>query len=223
MTQPMKSIRLLLVEDDAIDRQAVRRALGRAGTEYEITEACTCEEASSHLATEKFDLILLDYDLGGRSGIDFMEAHEDLSFVMVTGNGNEVVAAEAVHAGVADYLIKDLAGMYLQLLPHIINRVVARREALDERERLLRELQEAQNTINTLRGFIPICSVCKKIRDDGGYWQQIETYIRARSDAEFSHTYCPDCYANATLAINQLLGEIAPEAVSPKAGTANPT
>ena len=55
------------------------------------------------------------------------------------------------------------------------------------------ELENALAEIKTLRGFIPICSNCKKIRDDEGYWQQIELYIQARSDAEFSHGICPDC------------------------------
>jgi PAS domain S-box-containing protein len=47
--------------------------------------------------------------------------------------------------------------------------------------------------INTLRGIIPICSSCKKVRDDNGYWQQVEAYVRDRSEAEFSHSICPEC------------------------------
>lgn len=61
------------------------------------------------------------------------------------------------------------------------------------REKLIEELQDALNEIKTLRGILPICASCKKIRDDKGYWNQIEEYIRARSDAEFSHGLCPDC------------------------------
>ena len=58
---------------------------------------------------------------------------------------------------------------------------------------LVNELQEALAQVKTLSGFIPICSACKKIRDDQGYWNQIEQYIRDHSDAEFSHGMCPDC------------------------------
>jgi PAS domain S-box-containing protein len=54
-------------------------------------------------------------------------------------------------------------------------------------------IEHLKKELNILRGFIPICSACKKIRDDDGYWQQIESYIRDRSDAEFSHSICPDC------------------------------
>jgi len=56
-----------------------------------------------------------------------------------------------------------------------------------------RELQEALGHVKTLQGLLPICSACKKIRDDQGYWQQIETYIRTHSEAEFTHSICPDC------------------------------
>ncbi len=62
-----------------------------------------------------------------------------------------------------------------------------------EREVLVTELQDALREIKTLSGFLPICSHCKKIRDDSGYWNQLEEYIRQHSDAEFSHGICPTC------------------------------
>ncbi len=68
-----------------------------------------------------------------------------------------------------------------------------RKLAEEEREKLISKLQEALDNIKTLKGLLPICANCKKIRDDKGYWNQIEAYIRARSDAEFSHGICPDC------------------------------
>ena len=65
--------------------------------------------------------------------------------------------------------------------------------AEQERERLIIELQEALAKVKTLSGMLPICASCKKIRDDKGYWQQIEAYISDHSEAEFSHGICPDC------------------------------
>jgi PAS domain S-box-containing protein len=76
---------------------------------------------------------------------------------------------------------------------HVAHDITARKRAEVERDRLISELQEALAQIKTLRGFIPICSYCKKIRDDAGYWQQLEAYLRTHSDAEFSHGICPDC------------------------------
>ncbi len=61
------------------------------------------------------------------------------------------------------------------------------------REKLIDELQEALANVKALKGLIPICASCKKIRDDEGYWHQVEVYIRDHSEAEFSHGICPDC------------------------------
>ena len=69
----------------------------------------------------------------------------------------------------------------------------ARQRAEAERERLIAELQAALANVKTLRGLIPICSSCKKVRDDQGYWTQLETYLAQHSDAEFSHGLCLDC------------------------------
>ena len=55
-------------------------------------------------------------------------------------------------------------------------------------------IEHLKREVNTLRGIIPICSACKNIRDDKGYWQQVEAYIRDRSEAEFSHSICPECF-----------------------------
>jgi hypothetical protein len=68
-----------------------------------------------------------------------------------------------------------------------------RKQAEREREKLIGDLQEALSEVKTLRGFLPICAHCKKIRDDEGYWQQIEMYIQQRSEAQFSHGICPEC------------------------------
>jgi PAS domain S-box-containing protein len=65
--------------------------------------------------------------------------------------------------------------------------------AESERERLIAELEAALENVKTLRGLLPICAHCKKIRDDRGYWRQVESYIEERSLAEFSHGICPEC------------------------------
>jgi PAS domain S-box-containing protein len=68
-----------------------------------------------------------------------------------------------------------------------------RREIQEEREQLIVELQQALTNVKTLSGLLPICASCKKIRDDKGYWNQIETYIREHSGVDFSHGICPEC------------------------------
>lgn len=76
----------------------------------------------------------------------------------------------------------------------ILQKEMDERERIEaERVRLIDELQEALAEVKTLSGMLPICASCKKIRDDGGYWNQLEAYISDRSEAEFSHGICPDC------------------------------
>ncbi|MFH0825435.1 MAG: PAS domain-containing protein [Pseudomonadota bacterium] len=75
----------------------------------------------------------------------------------------------------------------------LMSEVVERKRAQKEREKVIIELQMALAQVKKLSGLLPICASCKKIRDDQGYWQQIEAYIRDRSEAEFSHAICPEC------------------------------
>jgi len=65
--------------------------------------------------------------------------------------------------------------------------------AQKQRDKLISDLQKALSEVKTLRGFLPICSHCKKIRDDKGYWHQIESYIHKHFETEFSHGICPEC------------------------------
>jgi hypothetical protein len=67
------------------------------------------------------------------------------------------------------------------------------KQADAEKSKVITELQEALAKVKTLSGFLSICAACKKIRDDHGYWNQIETYIRKHSEVEFSHSICPGC------------------------------
>jgi len=76
--------------------------------------------------------------------------------------------------------------------------ITARKRMEAEREKLISELQEALGNIKTLNGLLPICAWCKKIRDDGGYWKQLESYVESHSQAVFSHGVCPDCLKKMT-------------------------
>jgi PAS domain S-box-containing protein len=75
----------------------------------------------------------------------------------------------------------------------VLRDITERKQQEKERSRLIEELTDALKRVKTLNGLLPICASCKKIRNDGGYWEQVETYIRSRSNAEFTHGICPDC------------------------------
>jgi hypothetical protein len=87
-------------------------------------------------------------------------------------------------------------GLFLSIIVilFIENKSIYRRKQAEmEREKLIAELRDAVSKIKTLSGLLPICSNCKNIRDDKGYWKQIESYIRDHSEAEFTHSMCPVC------------------------------
>jgi PAS domain S-box-containing protein len=88
--------------------------------------------------------------------------------------------------------IRDPAGRITHYLA-VKEDITARKQTEAEREQLIQELQDALANVKSLSGLLPICAGCKKIRDDQGYWSQVETYIQKHSDARFSHGLCPDC------------------------------
>ena len=134
------------------------------------------------------DLILLDLTLGDSQGLATLDAvlfeAPDVAVVVVTGDNDDEIGIDAVSRGAQDFLVKEqIAGT--DLLRSVRYAV--------ERGRLANELRQAFRSIQTLRGLLPICARCKKIRNDGGYWQEVESYIGDHSDANFSHSFCPGC------------------------------
>ncbi len=108
-------------------------------------------------------------------------------------DGNNVIGHISMDNYVSKQPINEHQCELLRLLGSAIGYLYARKKAQDERQQTIQELQKALQEIKTLHGLIPICASCKKIRDDQGYWNQIEKYISERSEAEFSHSICPEC------------------------------
>jgi hypothetical protein len=88
--------------------------------------------------------------------------------------------------------IRDLAGRITHYVA-VKEDITARKQTEAERDKLIQELQEALASVKSLSGLLPICASCKKIRDDKGYWSQVESYISQHSEATFTHGICPDC------------------------------
>src|SRR5438105_4818844 len=93
-------------------------------------------------------------------------------------------------AGADDYIVKPFEREELRARVQVGFRMLALQAALADR---VRELEEALTRVKQLQGLLPICSYCKKVRDDRNYWQQVETYIEGHSDAQFTHGICPEC------------------------------
>ncbi len=185
---------LLVVDDNVVDRRGVMRELSRYPERYLPEETSSGTEAIQKISEQEFDLVLMDYKLGDMKGMDVIEMMAGKPpFILITGSGSEDIAARAIHNGVYDYVIKDDDRVYLSMLPATIDNVLARIRAEAAERKLLAELKEALASIRTLQGLLPICSGCKKIRNDTGYWEQIEAYISKHSDATFTHSLCPAC------------------------------
>jgi len=106
-------------------------------------------------------------------------------------DGARLVGQIAVANSERDYTDEDMVS--LERLSSIFSLGIKKKLVDEARNKLIADLEKAMSEIKTLKGFIPICAACKKIRDDQGYWQAVEVYIRDRTDAQFSHGICPDC------------------------------
>ena len=193
--------RILYMEDDPVTARVVQRRLEESG--FAVDLAKDGGEGLEKCTEEEYDIVLVDKNMPVLDGLEVIHrlAHaEGPSSIMVTGTGDELSAVEALKSGASDYIVKDPDGLYLQLLPVVIAQVLekrrneeARRRAEEEKERLIVELQEALANVKTLSGLLPICASCKKIRNDDGYWTQVETYVSDHTEADFSHGICPEC------------------------------
>jgi sigma-B regulation protein RsbU (phosphoserine phosphatase) len=175
-------LNILAVEDDILARKIICRSLRRLG--HEVIEAADGEEAWTRLQAGGIRVVVCDWMMPRLDGLELCRrirarlGADYVYFVLLTGNSasddNQRAAAEA---GVDDFLTKPLdpQEMWMRL------RVA---------ERILRYATQ----VSQLEAFLPICSYCKKIRDDKNYWQQIESYINKRTGTDFSHSVCPDCY-----------------------------
>jgi CheY-like chemotaxis protein len=202
--QEAPALRILYMEDDPVTARVVQAKLQKLG--FEVSLAGDGREGLARLQEEDFDIILVDKNMPVLDGLEVIRIvcgggdETTVAPIMLTASGDEEAAVEAMKLGAADYVVKDPQGQYLALLPTVIEQALAKRAlaeakrfAEEERERLIVELQEALAQVKTLSGLLPICMSCKKIRDDEGYWKQIEFYIQQRSEAKFSHGICPDC------------------------------
>jgi CheY-like chemotaxis protein len=199
----------ILIVDDSPDQQALLRSiLGKAG-HADVLSADSAEAAGRVLnldgdsATHKIDLILMDVLMPEQDGVETCRqikrcAHlGDIPVIMVTAKSDLGNLQEAFAAGAMDFISKPVNS--IELLARVSSALLLKQEMDRRKNRELElrrsneELQQALKEVKVLRGLIPICASCKKIRNDGGFWQQIEEYLGEHSEAEFSHGLCQPC------------------------------
>jgi signal transduction histidine kinase len=182
-------IKILYIEDDPADAELVREMLnGVRGVRFDIRQATRLSAAIQSLKHEPFDIVLSDLDLPDSKGTDtFLKVHaefSDMPVVLLTGLNDEELAIKAVRDGAQDYLVKGRIDS---------NLLVRSIRYSMERQKLLTRLDKSLREIKTLKGLIPMCAWCRKIRDDEGYWKNVEAYIEEHTHAAFSHGICPEC------------------------------
>lgn len=149
-------VRLLLVEDDEVDRLAFLRFVTREKLNYVATVASSVRDARAALASASFDIILLDNRLGDGSGFELLDEVREIPVLFVTGANSPDTAVKAMKAGASDYLLKDHDRAYLKLLPIAVERAIRQREELASRRRLEGMLAQAQKmeALGTLAGGV---------------------------------------------------------------------
>lgn len=135
-------IRLLMVEDDRVDAMAFERMVRAESLPYDYKCVSSVREGRDVLADQKFDLVITDYNLGDGTALDLLEnADPDMAVVIVTGAGGEEIAVQAMKAGAADYLIKDMQGAYLKTLPATVEKTIKSKQTEIELKKYHEELE----------------------------------------------------------------------------------
>lgn len=141
-------------------------------------------------------LVLLDWQMPGLDGVEVcrrvraLPAAQPPYVILLTARQDKASIVLGLEAGANDYVSKPFDAEELHARVNVAIRMLDLQQTLADR---IRELEEAQAHVKQLRGIIPICSYCKKVRNDQNFWQQVERYIGEHSDALFSHGICPDC------------------------------
>ncbi len=189
-------MKILIAEDDPVSATLLKTLLTQWTYEVVVTE--NGDDALGILTTEDGpSLAILDWMMPGLNGAEVCRAVRGASLsrpvylILLTRLGKRENIVEGLESGADDYLAKPFDAAELRARVQAGLRVVKLERELHHR---VRELEEALSNVKQLQGLLPICSYCKKIRDDQDYWHQVESYVGQHSQVEFSHSICPSCF-----------------------------
>jgi len=193
----MENINIIIIDDDQNLRKTLGDILRAMG--YETAAAANGMEGLALMRINPVNIALIDIGLPDISGVEVMKRikadYPSTEVIILTGNATLDSAIEAANSGAFSYLTKPYEIVQLMLN---IKRALEKLQAKEDQERLIQELKLALSKVKQLEGIIPICSYCKRIRDDKKSWQQLEGYITEHSEALFSHGICPECSIRVT-------------------------
>lgn len=189
-------MRILVAEDDPVSRRMLEAMLRKWN--YDVIVVQDGAQAWELIQREDSPrLVILDWMMPYVDGAEVCRrVRKDPRtpppyLILLTTRGSPEDVVGGLEAGADDYITKPFDVHELRARVQVGERVVELQQKLTDR---VHELEDALSQVKQLRGLLPICCYCKKIRDDRNYWRQVESYITAHSDVEFSHGICPDCY-----------------------------
>jgi DNA-binding response OmpR family regulator len=189
-------MRVLVADDEATSRHLIQAIL--TGWGFEVLMAAEGGEALDILgASSPPEIVLLDWMMPGADGLEVCrriraaKPQATTYIILVTARGGLENVVQGLEAGADDYLTKPFDPRELRARLRAGVRIVQLQDALLER---YHQLEESLKRVKQLQGLLPICSYCKKIRNDRNYWEQVDAYVASHSEAQFSHGVCPECY-----------------------------
>ena len=197
-------MRALIADDDPVAAMAVWRTMSNWGFQTAVVHdgLAAWEYLTS---SDSASLAIVDWEMPGLEGpelcrrvrLDTERAH--LYLILLTARNTPTDLIAGLEAGADDYLIKPVDLNELKARVQVGVRVVSLQARLAEK---VTELQATLDNVRRLRGLLPICAYCKRIRDDSNYWQRVEVYVSEHTDATFTHGICPSCLEEAKAQLN---------------------
>ena len=190
---------LLVVDDEANIVDYLKQLLEDEG--YPTLSACSGQEALNIIKHESINILITDIRMPKMDGIELINKvsriEKNIQAIVLTGHGDIDTAIEIMKTGALNYLRKPINFEELLVTIEKGLAIIELREKLKNKTDKLtqsnKKLKKALSEIKQLGRLLPICASCKKIRDDKGYWNQIEAYIQANTNTVFSHGICPEC------------------------------
>lgn len=193
-TGVLKTPLVLMVDDNMNNLQVLGNILKIKN--YDIGVATNGKQTIQMAISTIPDIILLDIMMPEMDGFDVCRelkknpVTKDIPIIFLTAKSEIDDIVKGLRYGAADYVTKPFNS--IELLARVKTHLDLK-FAIDAQKELVDKLSSALATVKQLSGLLPICSHCKKVRDDKGYWSQVERYVSDHSEARFSHGICPDC------------------------------
>jgi DNA-binding response OmpR family regulator len=191
-------MKILIAEDDAVTRRILQATLERLG--WEVITASDGSAAWRALEAlggkDAPEVALLDWMMPGMDGIQICRklrstpGFEFIYVILLTSRTDKEDVAMGLTAGANDYIAKPFHPIELESRVRVGQRMVKLQRSLAAR---VTQLEEALAHVQRLQGLLPICSYCKKVRNEANYWEQVDSYLSTHSDLDFTHGICPQC------------------------------